>query len=283
MIIVYKFASGSCDQTNFFGHSAVSFTGLTSSPNDNSFGISQMNSDSDPTWSGSQDLYGKYNGKINQNWQDNFIKHRKELAFPLVIEKAYIITVEDLQRLENKSWKDKLELRMLEANALVSEGNAYNLWKAEIQSCVDDRNKEKIMGQALNGADCAKTVLKVLQSTMVGDKTAFPNPRTISHPFVTPSSMVDYAWRINEEIVSQIGLESDDVNRIIESDKMWRYANGNYDIIAEETYTSSKTHNNNSYKEEETRSLLPKNEDSKNEQEAVLTGAKGKEEKDQLL
>ena len=53
MIIIYKFASGSCDSTNIFGHAAISFTGL----GDNSFAISEMADDkSDPIW----DKTGKF-------------------------------------------------------------------------------------------------------------------------------------------------------------------------------------------------------------------------------
>jgi hypothetical protein len=147
MISVFKFASGSCDSTNVFGHAAIVFSGL----GPDSFAISQMKGDgSNPTWHNSEELIQgiknqSYATRTDQ-WESRFFSSRENHAFPMVVKKAYIISNEDL---EHRNYNCPPNWTGL------SERRAFIWWKSVLQT-------EWNMPRALNGADCTDTVIRAI-------------------------------------------------------------------------------------------------------------------------
>ena len=202
MIIVFKFASGSCDGTNVWGHAAVVFNGLA---HKKCFAISQMKNDgTDPTWHNSTKILkgARSPGRQTHSWRRLFFESRVGHSFPRVMDKAHIISHEDLLRLN-------LDPPL---SGGLSEEHAFQWWRGVIQSTPN-------MSQALGGKDCADTVVAALQASQV-NPGQYP-ARALSRPVMTPQAVVDYARAINAQIVRETGVTDEQVNDLLLRDKIW--------------------------------------------------------------
>lgn len=221
MITVYRFASGSCDGTNIFGHAAIAFNGLT---HKECFAISQMGEYlSNPTWHNSPKLLKgalrPQESKATERWRRQFFEKRKDHAFPRVLDKSFIISNEDLA---------KLGVTVPEGEGL-SERKAFKWWQAQIRNT-------QIMSSALEGADCADTVMKAIDASMVRDGHRYAWSRTPLRFFITPQAVVDYARATQEAIEEVMDLTQKQVAQVRDADKMWRLACGTYDHLVEGEY-----------------------------------------------
>jgi hypothetical protein len=218
VITVYRFASGSCDSTNLWGHAAIAFNGL---PHKECFAISQMKDDgSNPTWHNSSTLVtgARHPGQSQptHRWRRQFFDKRVDHAFPRVMEKAFIISNEDLERIGVD----------VPENEGLSERKAFNWWNAQI------RNTD-VMSRALDGADCSDTVYRAINAAIVRDGHRYASSRTLLRPFMTPRAVVEYARETEAALERLLGLTQDQVNLVRDRDKMWRLALGTYDHISE--------------------------------------------------
>lgn len=195
MILVYKFASGSCDDTNIWGHAAIAFTGLPDKKK--CFAISQMKSPgSDPTWQNFKD-------QGTRRWRRSFFASRTGHAFPRVLDKAYILSNEALSRLHVDP----------PSGGGLSEVQAYQWWKGVMRSTPD-------MSNALDSSDCSDTVFAAIRASLV-NQTSYAWARTPLRPFQTPQATVDYARAINSEIKKRTGVTEEQAQELLRLDKMW--------------------------------------------------------------
>jgi hypothetical protein len=217
MITVIKFASGSCDSTNTFGHASVVFTGLG---HKESFAISQMREPGkSPTWHNSSELVkgskapeGSRNySKPVKDWRSNFFQKRVGKSFPKVVDKAYIVSNEDLRM---------LSYSRLPRRGGMSEDAAFNWWRKQIGETAD-------MSSALGGADCTKVVVEALK---VCGSTKYTSSLRADLTW-TPSSSVSYARAINDELLKdleELGVTADEIETLRDSDKIWRLSKKTY-------------------------------------------------------
>ena len=195
MIIVYKFASGSCDDTNMWGHAAIAFTGLPDKKQ--CFAISQMKSPgSDPTWQ-------NFENHGTKRWRRSFFASRTGHAFPRVLDKAYILSNEALARINEDP----------PLGGGLSETQAYQWWQGVMLSTPD-------MSNALDSSDCSDTVFAAIRASLV-NQTSYAWGRTPLRPFQTPQATVDYARAINSEIKRRTGVTDEQVQGLLLIDKMW--------------------------------------------------------------
>ena len=213
MIIVYQFASEksagvTVDSTNLlFGPAAIAFSGLGVK----SFAISQMGDlQTDPTW-GWSDQAG---------WRQKLL-NRRGYAFPKLVDKAFIISWEDLTEefCRGKAIGDRAVRRseiaaLMKAKWGVSEQQVRDWWERIVGN-----------GHQWKTGDCTDAVFRALQASLINRHWQGPFTRSVLYPLYTPGAAVDYARRLNKALMDAAGLTPNEYQTVVAQDTMWREAN----------------------------------------------------------